>query len=224
MARRETRRFRFPLTPYCTVPAAAAYSVTLTAVPPGPLPYMTAWPGGGPQPNVSSINSFAGRTLANNVIIPASADGSIDVFALDPTDFVVDINGYFAPDDGQNGQFYFPVTQCRIDDSRTGGNGPYADTTTRTINVRASTACPGVPTSARGYALNFTAIPNGNPMPFLTAFPTGQAQPNASILNAFQGQTITNSAIIPAGTSGAIDVHAFRQTHVVVEISGYFGR
>ena len=61
-------------------------------------------------------------------------------------------------------------------------------------------------------------------MPFLTAWPTGQSQPNASILNAFQGQTVTNAAIVPAGSNGSVNIYAFRATHVVVDIAGYFGR
>jgi hypothetical protein len=61
-------------------------------------------------------------------------------------------------------------------------------------------------------------------MPFLTAYPTGQPRPNASILNAFQGQVVSNSALVPAGVNGAIDIFAFRRTHVVVEVSGYFAR
>ncbi|MFN7934999.1 MAG: hypothetical protein U0R19_16840 [Bryobacteraceae bacterium] len=183
---------------------------------------MTLWPAGGSQPNVSSINSFAGRILANNVIVPASQDGSIDVYAFDRTDFIVDVNGYFAPDNGQ-GLYYFPVTQCRANDSAVSG-GIYQDNTTRTINVPTAGNCAGIPATAKGYVVNVTAIPNGNPMPFITVYPTGQPQPNASVLNAFQGQTVTNSTIVPAGTNGAIDVYAFRRTNVVVEISGYFGR
>lgn len=225
---RETRRFRFPAGPYCTVPnGASAYSVTITAVPPAALAFMTAWPSGGSQPNVSQINSPAGRVLANSVIVPASTDGSIDVFAFDRTDFIVDINGYFAPDDGANGLFYFPVTQCRISDSRNAAStfgGPiFADDSVRSIPVPAS-SCSGVPGNARGYSINATALPGGSPMPFLTLYPSGQARPNASILNAFQGQIVTNSAIIPAGPSGSIDVYAFRQTHIVLDLSGYFGR
>jgi hypothetical protein len=61
-------------------------------------------------------------------------------------------------------------------------------------------------------------------MPFLTAWPTNQAQPNASVLNAFQGQTVTNGAIIPAGLNGSIDLYVYRQTAVAVEISGFFAR
>jgi hypothetical protein len=219
----EVRKFRFPSTPYCSVPEAAAYSITITVVPPAPLAYLTAWPDGSSQPNVSSINSFAGRILANNIIVPAAADGSVDVFAYNATDFIVDINGYFAADDGVHGQLYFPVIQCRASDSTVAG-GIYADETARAIDIPSSSGCPGIPNTAKGYLINVTALPNGNPMPFLTAYPTGQPRPNASILNAFQGQIVTNAAIVPAGTAGKIDVYAYRRTNVVVEVYGFFGR
>jgi hypothetical protein len=223
MATRETRRFRFPASP-CRVPeGAAAYSMTITVAPQGPLQFLTAWPAGRVQPNVSSINSPVGRVLANSVILPASADGSIDVFTFNQADFLIDINGYFAPDDGVNGQYYFPVTQCRASDSTASG-GIYADDTTRTIAVPSAAGCSGIPVTARGYAMNVTAMPGGSPMPFVSAYPSGQSRPNASILNAFEGQTVTNSAIVPAGIGGAVDIYAYRRTHLVVEISGYFGR
>jgi hypothetical protein len=227
----EKRRFRLPASPYCSVPTnAAAYSMTITVVPPRALAYLTAWPAGGSQPNVSSLNSFAGRTLANSVIVPASADGSIDVYTFDPTDFLVDINGYFAPDDGSKGQYFFPITQCRAADT-TDANLPspfgppiYNDDTTRTIPLLSSTRCSGLPSTAKAYAVNVTALPGGSPMPFITVSPTGQPRPNSSILNAFQGQTVSNAAIIPAGTNGAIDLYTYRRTNVVVELSGFFGR
>lgn len=223
----ETRHFRFPATPYCSVPqGASAYSVTLTVVPPQQLPYLTAWPSGTSQPNVSSINSFAGRTLANNLVIPASADGSIDLFAAAKTDMLIDITGYFAPDNGA-GLYYFPVTQCRVLDTRSaagayGGPALIANTP-RSVAVPGS-SCAGVPTTALGYALTATVIPGGTQMPFLTVWPSGSAQPNASMLNAFEGQTVSASAIIPAATGGSIDMLAFQRTNVVLDLSGYFGR
>ncbi|MCC6362414.1 MAG: DUF3421 domain-containing protein [Bryobacterales bacterium] len=224
LAARQARRFRVPATPYCQIPSgAAAYSMTITAVPQGPLQFITVWPGGGLQPNVSSINSPAGRVLANSVIIPAGSEGSIDVYAHNATDFLADISGYYAPDDGVNGQFYFPVTQCRASDSTVNG-GIYGDDTARTIAIPDAAGCSGIPISARGYAINVTALPGGSPMPFLSAYPTGQPRPNASVLNAFQGQIVSNSAIVPSGSNGSIDIYAYRRTHVVVEVSGYFGR
>jgi hypothetical protein len=181
---------------------------------------LTTWPSGGGQPNVSSINSPAGRTLANSVIVPAgqAGGGSVDVFVLNQADVILDITGYFAPDDGQTGLLYFPVTQCRLADSQ------YGSEQVKTIAVPSAAGCSGIPASAKAYLLNATAVPGGSPMPFLTAYPTGQARPNASMLNAFEGQTVTNASIVPAGVGGSIDVFAYRASRVVLEVSGYFGR
>ncbi|MBS1827545.1 MAG: hypothetical protein JST93_19675 [Acidobacteria bacterium] len=227
----ETRRFRIPESPHCSLPASpSAYSATVTVVPQGPLPYLTAWPSGVSQPNVSSINSFQGRVVANHVIIPAGANGAIDVFAFDRTDIIVDITGYFALDDGVKGLYYYPLVQCRLANTEsiaftdTFGPPQLGTGATRLLPLLHSTKCPAIPATAKAYALNVTALPGGSPMPFLTLFPTGQPRPNASILNAFEGQTITNSAIVAAGTNGYVDLFSYRPTHVIVEISGYFAR
>jgi len=227
MESQETRRFRFPASPHCGIPVAAAYSVTITAVPPQPLAFLTAWAGEGPQPNVSSLNSFAGRILANSVILPPSADGSLDVFVFNRTDLIIDINGYFAPDDGANGSYYYPVTPRRVFNSQN-VNGPcggplFADETKRTIPINTCAGSPA-PTSAKAFHITATALPNSSPMPFLTAWSTGQLMPNASFLNAFEGQIVSNSVIVPAGTNGSIDLYAFRRTNVVIDFNGYFGR
>ncbi|MFN7937767.1 MAG: Ig domain-containing protein [Bryobacteraceae bacterium] len=213
---RETRRFRLPASPFCTIPSnASAYSTTITVVPQGALPYLTLWPAGEAQPNVSSINSFAGRVLANNVIVPAGVDGSIDVFAFERTDLLIDINGYFAPANGPNGLSYTPIVPCSL----TGSNGITLATETSATFIPSQ--CQ-VPAGAKAFMVHFTVRPGGSSMPFLTAYPTGQPRPNASVLNAFQGQTVTNSAIIPAGTNGGIDIYAYRATNVIATLTGYF--
>lgn len=219
----QTRSFRFPDSPYCNVPAAVAYSVTLTVVPPAPLAFLTAWPAATPQPPVSTINSFAGRVLANNVILPASPNGAVDISAFNATDLLIDVNGYYAPDDGRTGLSYVPVPQCRVNDSRSSG-GAYPNESTRTVSFTNVAGCVPIPSASGAYALAITAIPNGNPLPFLTAFPTGQPRPAASFLNAFEGQNVTNAVVVPAGTGGAIAIYAYRSTHVVVDLSGYFHR
>ncbi|MBI4902156.1 MAG: BACON domain-containing protein [Acidobacteria bacterium] len=230
LAAKQARSFRFPNSSDCSIPSgASAYSVTITVVPKGPLPFLTAWPSGANQPNVSTINSPAGRVLSNSVILPAGTNAAISLYAYESTDVIVDINGYFAPDNG-NGLFYYPVTQCRMSSTYNspsvgpfGGPG-FADSETRTIPVPLSPYCTGVPTSAKGYALNATVSPGATPMPFLTAWPSGKAQPNASVLNAFEGQIVTNAFIVPAGANSAVDVYTFKKTQVVVDLSGYFGR
>jgi len=226
---RQRRDFRFPSTPYCQIPTgAAAYSVTITVVPSNPLAFLTAWPAGGMQPNVSSINSPNGRTLANSVILPSSGDGSVSLYPFDNTDAIIDINGYFAPDDGVNGLFFYPVRQCRVVDTSTSTGGVFGgpmfdDQSQRTIPIPSHTGC-GVPATARAYALNASVVPAGSPVPFLTVWPSGQSQPNASVINAFEGQTVSSGFLVPAGNGGSVVVYAFRRTHVVLEIAGYFTR
>ncbi len=58
--------------------------------------FLTIYPGGTPAPPSSSINwDRAGATLANEVIMPVGADGSINVFSSQPTHLILDVVGYF---------------------------------------------------------------------------------------------------------------------------------
>ena len=82
----------------CGIPSTAqAYSLNMTAVPSGSLGYLTVWPAGQAQPFVSTLNSPNGNVVANAAIVPAGSSGAISVFAPNPTDLVIDIDGYFAP-------------------------------------------------------------------------------------------------------------------------------
>ncbi|HSB14531.1 MAG TPA: S8 family serine peptidase, partial [Bryobacteraceae bacterium] len=77
-------------------PTAKAVSVNLTTVIPDADGYITAFPGGTPQPNVSTMNYRTGRVRANNAILSLGVTGQISVFAsAGTTHFVLDVNGYF---------------------------------------------------------------------------------------------------------------------------------
>jgi hypothetical protein len=79
----------------CGVPSTAqAYSLNMTVVPPGSLLYLTTWPAGQTQPVVSTLNDVQGNIVANAAIVPGGA-GAISVFVSDPTNLIIDINGYF---------------------------------------------------------------------------------------------------------------------------------
>lgn len=67
--------------------------------------------------------------------------------------------------------------------------------------------------------MNVTVAPTG-PLGYLTAWPTGLSQPLAS--NAIDGTVLANAAIAPAGTGGAVSFFASNNTHLVVDINGYF--
>jgi hypothetical protein len=211
----------------CGIPSnARAYSLNVTVVPRGFLSYLSLYPTGQARPLVSTLNSWNGRTVANAAIVPAGVNGAVTVFTSNATDVVLDINGYFVPPGDPNGLVFYPLSACRIADTRPGSgkNGAYgppilAAGSTRSYDV-INSGC-GIPATARAYALNITAQPNG-PLGFLTAFPTGQDRPLASTLNSWDGQVVPNAAIIPAGSSGAVSVFVANESHVVVDIAGYF--
>jgi subtilisin family serine protease len=237
MQARETRPLRLPGSPGCAgLPAAAAYSLQMTLAPGpetngNPVAFVTAWPGGQSQPTISNMNAYFGYAVANSGIVPASTDGTINVFPFDATNVILDVNGYLAPDDGTGrGLSYFPVSQCRAvdtqDASLSGAYGPgqLTPAADRVIPIAGSPRCSGLTSTARAWALNATAIPNGVGLPFLSMWPSGAPWPGVSQLNAFQGQMVSNSGIVPAGAGGAIQMKVNATTHAIVELAGYFGR
>jgi hypothetical protein len=220
----QTRDFPIPLGP-CAIPAAAtAYSLNVTAVPDTDyLGYLSTWPTGSSQPFVSTLNSWTGKVVANAALVPAGSNGSISVFVTDPTDVILDINGYFGGSGGAGALSFYPVAPCRVADTRN-ANGPFGGPemgagVTRSFAIPAS-GCY-VPSTAAAYSVNVTVVPGG-PLSYLSAWPTGSAQPFVSTLNSFDGAVVANAAIVPAGTNGAISIFVTNPTHVILDINGYF--
>ena len=93
------RQVPMPASTTCTIPSnAGAYSLNITAVSPGVLSFLSVWPAGQPYPNVSTLNdsSPSGGAVANAAIVPAGTGGAIQMVAGNPTDVIIDINGYYA--------------------------------------------------------------------------------------------------------------------------------
>ena len=220
LSARQVRDFPIPSSS-CGIPASArAYSLNVTAIPDPAvsyLGYLTAWPAGQAQPNVSTLNSWTGEVVANAAIVPAGTDGSISVFATDPADLVLDINGYFAAPGSSDALSFYPVTPCRVADTR--GGPALGGGMTRSFSVPAS-GC-NIPATAAAYSLNVTVVPDG-PLSYLTAWPAGSPQPFVSTLNSLGGTVAANAAIVQAGVDGAVSVYVTNATHVILDIDGYF--
>ena len=210
----------------CGIPAnSVAYSLNITVVPrTGTLGYLTIWPTGQPQPLISTLNSLGCSVLANAAIVPAGAGGSIDAYAMNDVELIVDINGYFVPPATGTLQFY-PLTPCRIMDTRNPnglfGGPSLAGGGSRSVPI-VSSGC-NAPVGAAAYALNVTVVPHGQ-LGYLTVWPTGQLQPVVSTLNSLDGTVLANAAIVRAGTNGAVSFYASNATDVVVDINGYFAQ
>ncbi len=218
-----TRNIPVPLS-NCNIPTTAvAYSLNVTVVPPEPLTYLSIWPAGQTQPVVSTLNSFDGRIVANAAIVPAGAQGAINVFASDQTHVIIDINGFFAPATAPNGLSFYTLAPCRVADTRNATGplgGPYmAGNSTRSFPIPTSSC--GAPNTALAYAFNITVAPHG-PLGYLSTWPAGQSQPNVSTLNSPSGGIVANAAIVPAGTNGAVSFFVTDDTDVIIDINGYF--
>jgi len=224
LAAAATRTFDVPQSA-CGIPTTAvAYSLNATVVPIASLGYLTIWPGGEAQPTVSTLNSTDGRVKANATITPAGTNGGVSVYASDATQFILDIDGYFVPaGTNASGLEFFPLAPCRIADTRnptgTLGGPSLASNTARAFPVQSS-AC-GIPSSAQAYSLNVTAVPHDS-LGFLSLWPSGEAQPVVSTLNATTGAVTANAAIVPAGTGGEVSILVSDASDVILDVNGYF--
>jgi probable HAF family extracellular repeat protein len=196
-----------------------AYSMNFTVVPSPtgqPLGYLTVWPQGLTQPQVSTLNNPTATVVANAAIVPAGANGGIATWPYNTTDLVVDINGYFAAP-GQSGYNLYPVTPCRAFDSRNNNGKPF----TGPIAVPIASSPCEPPGSAAGYVFNATVVPSPT-LGYLTLWADGQKQPVVSTLNAYDGFVTSNMAIVP-NSDGSTDAFAGQgSTQLILDISGYF--
>lgn len=219
----EIRTFPVLSSPCGLPPSATAYSMNLTAVPRGSLDFLTTWAAGQPRPYVSTLNSSTGNAVANAAIVAAGAGGATSVYATNPTDLIIDVNGYFAAAGSPGGLTFYPTFPCRVADTRSPdgplGGPELASRTPRSFSIPAGPC--NIPPEAQAYSLNVTALPDGA-LSYLTVWPAGTPKPQASTLNTWDGSAVANAAIVAAGTGGAISIYATDPTNVILDINGYF--
>jgi uncharacterized repeat protein (TIGR03803 family) len=213
----------FAVSGLCEVPAnAQAYSLNITAIPKGPLEYLTVWPTGQTQPVFSTLNAPTGTVTANAAIVGAGTNGQVAVYPTDNTDLIIDIDGYFAaPSSSPNPlSLYAAAAPCRVLDTRPPqGSGPFNGTLSPPVDVLGSPC--NIPSSAQAYVFNATVVPSGS-LGYLTLWPDGGNRPTVSTLNAYDGAITSNMAIVPAGNQGKIDAYANGLTNLILDISSYF--
>ena len=225
------RSFPIPQQTPCDIPSsAAAYSLNVTVVPITTLGYLTIWPTAEVQPLVSTLNSPDGRIKANAAIVPAGASGAVSVYVTNTTNVILDIDGYFAPAASGTYQFY-TLTPCRVVDTRQGSNQPQGlgppslpAQQARDFPILTSPCLQNLPQQPQAYSFNVTVVPNpaGQPLGYLTVWPSNEQQPYVSTLNNPTATVVANAAIVPAAPDGDIDAYAYNSTDLILDINGYF--
>lgn len=205
---------------------ATAFSLNLTVVPRGALGYLSTWPTGQTQPVVSTLNAPTGAITANAAIVPAGSGGSIDVFATNTTDLVIDINGYFGPAVSPGALSLYTLNPCRILDTRDATGPLGGPILSGSRSIPASSANCGIPASAQALSLNATVVP-ATTLGYLTLWSSGTAQPVVSTLNALDGSITANAALVPLGfgaQAGWLSAFSTDQTHLILDTNGYFAQ
>jgi hypothetical protein len=204
------------LTGRCNIPTSArAVALHVTAIPVAALSYLTIYPDGATRPLASTLNSWDGRIVANLAVVPAT---KVAFYATDNTHLLADVLGYFtAP--APEGIVLYPVTPCRLLDTRASGNSPIPAGATRTIPV---TSQCGIPAHATALSLNVTAIPRNTTLESLTVYPAGQNRPAPTPLNAAPGRIVANATILAKGANGSLSIHASHEADVVIDVNAYF--
>ncbi len=114
-----------------------------------------------------------------------------------------------------------PLAPARILDTRTGVGAPQARVGAgQTITLKV-TGAGGVPADATGVILNLT-VAGPSDGGFVTAWPTGQPRPNASVINFQGGWDIANMVTATLGTNGSIDLYNDRgNVDLIADVAGY---
>jgi hypothetical protein len=196
--------------------------------------FLTIYPSGVSKPLASNLNWIPGQTVPNLVEVAVGSNGAVAAYnGAGSTDVIFDVAGYVsAPitNTGTDG-LYKPVVPTRVLDTRT-GNGGYSRPVGpgQTISIRvgggAGTGIPATGVSAT--VLNFTVAGPTAPS-FLTVYPMGGIQPNASNVNFVTGQTVPNRVIVKVGinpqtsTNGWLSIYnAAGWVDVVADVGGWF--
>ncbi|MGE5210042.1 MAG: hypothetical protein ACM3MM_02195 [Acidobacteriota bacterium] len=180
--------------------------------------YVTAFPDGQSVPDASNVNIVPGGVRANTAVVKVGTGGRIALRVAETSaDVIVDVLGSYGPYGGR----VTTITPERIADSRTGVGTvaqPWGQGEVRNIAVAGRGS---VPADAKAVIANLTAT-NTTSWGFLSAWPTGAAQPSSSNLNFLAGQTVPNLVMLKLGAGGQISIaNGLGSAHVFVDVMGY---
>jgi len=200
------------------VPAAGAIAVVLnvTVTEPDSSGYVTAWPAAEPRPEASNLNFIAGQTIPNLVIVKLDGNGQIGLFnSAGTTHLLADVSGWY-----DSSAQLVATNPTRLLDTRTGlGASVGRKSGTNTVQVAGAA---GVPLAGATSVIVNVTVAEPNCGGYLSVWPTGASQPNASNLNFSAGETRPNLAIVKLGSEGKISYNvSCGSAHVLMDIMGY---
>ena len=161
--------------------------------------------------NTSNLNLAGGETRAN--LVTATLDKGLLDLRVGPgsLNLVVDVEGYYSA----HGSGYTAVPGNRVLDTRT--TGPVGPQGTVTVDLSAQ-----VPAGATAAVFNLTGT-DVDQDTFVTAYPAGQAKPDASTLNLAAGRDTPNLVTVKLGADRKVSLtNAFGRVDLIADLAGYY--
>jgi hypothetical protein len=192
-----------------------AVAINVTAIDTLGPGFLTAWPTGSVQPNVSSLNyQTAGSVVPNLAIVPLGTGGMISIYSLSGTDLSVDVQGVFErADSSANGRF-IPIVPDRAIDTRE--RNPIGAGKSIVVNLTGQ-----IPATASAAVLNIAATETAGPG-YLTVWADGEVRPNpaANLNYPTANYTVANS-VITGVNAGKVRIFSLAGSDVIVDVVGY---
>jgi alpha-tubulin suppressor-like RCC1 family protein len=218
-------RFSFTLRGRSPIPSTGVGAVVLnvTVADTSGAGYISVWPTApGAPPTVSNINVVrAGQNIANQVIVPLSANGQIDVFSSTGAHIIADVAGYFTDSTAQTSTsgLFTPVTPGRLMDTRGAIKlGSASKSMAVTLNGKGNLPAGGM----SAVAMNVTATATGSTS-YITVWPTDLVQPVVSTLNwTSANATVPNHAIARVSATGSMSFATETTTHLIADSAGWY--
>ncbi|MEO6159207.1 MAG: S8 family serine peptidase, partial [Ilumatobacteraceae bacterium] len=209
--------------PTTAVPATgvAALVVNVTSDGATLAGYLRAQPTGSSGLSNSTVNYVAGVPAANTSIVGLGDGSTISVYALRPTNVIVDVVGYITSNDAPQSSagLFIALTPGRNFDSRSGA--PFADGSTHVIGLtQLGSPATLVPADACAVSANLTAV-QGASVGFVTVWADG-SRPATSSLNFTANDPVANGTLMQLAADGSVSVFVNRQAHVIIDVNGYF--
>ena len=196
----------------------SAVVMNVTAVDPAGPGYVQVAPTPVVRRATSNLNTAAGRTIANLVVVPLGTAGSIDLFVTTQADLVADVVGYFtdntAPASSKG--LFVPITPNRQLDTRLPApRKPRPEGTVTTIDIN------DISTTAIAIAGNLTATEATQPGYLQLAAPPISVRTSSNLNISYAGQTIANAVVSPVAAD-KVQLYNRYPTHELLDVTGWF--
>jgi hypothetical protein len=201
------------------VSGVSAVVLNVTVTQPTAAGFLTLFPADSPLPLASNLNFNPGQNVPNLVVVRVGANGRVGAYnSSGSTHVIFDVAGWFSDTNAGNAGHYRPLPPARILDTRNGIRlGPNSS-----LELQVAGA-GGVPaTGVDAAVLDIVATETGATS-FVTAYPTGSAQPGVSNLNFDAGDTVANRAVVKLGYGGKVTIYNLAgDADIVVDVGGWF--